>query len=325
MNALPKYEPHPVVDLAVVKREYCAGGLGVICDVVNSDRFGVAATEFIRERAAGLLDEPTVPVDVFAFERGSPVAPYHTKFGGLPYRDPAIPWPQYRPTDEDAYFIGQICFVDSQDVFPVRELPGDVMLVYGVPYRDALKGFRFPSLGGHELHGTQVEWSSISDDLTMLVEAEKRSPAIERPTMLEYYGVRHRSCDFVDLGRAHAMVAKAWEREARYPELVDCAVRERKLKIGGFSCFSDPEHRSKRMGQHFAGFSGFFPSRLDIQWRREGRPMPNPFSQHNWDVFREGLGFYDSRRAEFFLDEKGTVRFVVGDPRERENVSRPPR
>lgn len=306
MSRPSNYIPHPVVDIDLAELIYLPGAMGPLGDVWSSDQYGVAATKIMRDHIPGLSDRESKPTDVFAFEKGPAIASYHTKLGGRPYRFPNAPWPQYLPTRQDSFFVGQICFIDSSELLNGLELPGDVLLIFAMPDHDAWDGSLFPVLGSHEDDGLQTEWVRISDELNQLIQSDSSS----RPAMEEYRGCRHRSCDYVDT--AWVVHAASAVDEYKYPSSLAAVAREYKFKIGGVSCFDAPNHRSKGFGDYLAGFGEFFPSRLNKEWRRAGMMGPPP----NFDrsEFHEGLGLLDGRHVELFMNSRGVVQAVIDDP-----------
>lgn len=72
----------------------------------------------------------SVPVDIFVWARETVRdRPWLTRLGGLPWMEKGAPWPR-NSTGEHLCFLGQIGFMDSQDILPF-ELPGDVLLFFG--------------------------------------------------------------------------------------------------------------------------------------------------------------------------------------------------
>lgn len=78
-------------------------------------------------REAGGPGSHAVPTDVFLWAIGEPEHPAMTKIGGRPYLPSTRDWPQL--DGSLASFFGQLNFVDSRDILPVRP-PGDVLLVF---------------------------------------------------------------------------------------------------------------------------------------------------------------------------------------------------
>lgn len=80
----------------------------------------------IRQRVQGRIDfGASVASDVILWAPGEPPQPYHTKFGGAPYRPESSPWPTIG--GKRLTFIAQWYFADSawND-----DLPGDVLLMF---------------------------------------------------------------------------------------------------------------------------------------------------------------------------------------------------
>jgi hypothetical protein len=100
---------------------------------VVTSPYHLTVVELLRREAfKGVMPEHAIPVDVFVFGAGEPEAPYHTKFGGIPFRSRRKSWPESQ-NGKRLGFVGQLSFIDSMDL--VSALPGDLLLIFCDPAR----------------------------------------------------------------------------------------------------------------------------------------------------------------------------------------------
>lgn len=127
---------------------------------------------------------PSVNTDVFTWSSmgHDDDTPWLTRIGGTPWRPADRPWPR-DDRGNHQHFLGQISFVDSQDILPF-ELPGDVLLIFG--RWDS--GWVQPAVDGYV-----IEWSprKIKQPLAYAGDVFAELP-------FEWHGVIHRTRQFLD-------------------------------------------------------------------------------------------------------------------------------
>ncbi len=142
----------------------------------------LAKREQLKIREA--LKTQEVPIDLFMWMLGKPRFPWLTRYGGLPFRNRAKPWPKC--DGKEATFFGQLCFRDSFDLFDF-ELPGDLLLVFSferIPYQAEATDADKP---------IYLEWVKIDEERDPLSSNDTIAKEFEVP---ELTGVRFRTVDF---------------------------------------------------------------------------------------------------------------------------------
>lgn len=84
---------------------------------------------FVRMACQLLPHLRVVPVESFLWSRGEPSAPWHTKIGGVPYRDASRPWPVNKE-GTPLEFLAQVFITQSSILTKSRDFPGDVLLLF---------------------------------------------------------------------------------------------------------------------------------------------------------------------------------------------------
>lgn len=144
------------------------------------------SNDALREKIArdGFDFGKRVPVDLFFWSTLPPAKPWLTKYGGVPFRSKAKPWPNRNGTP--ATFIGQLCFRDSKDLFDWK-LPGDLLTIFSTD--KAVMGH----CESHEEYPIIVEWETIDDIADPLTAGDDIHRGFKVPTLS---GVRHRTFDY---------------------------------------------------------------------------------------------------------------------------------
>lgn len=199
---------HEILDMAKCREVFRDPGKRLDGAFVNSP-FHVYAVETLRERF-GFEKQPSKPVDLFVWNKGEPEKPYLTKIGGAPSLSRERPWPK------DDYgkpyaFLGQISFVDSNNVLPAT-LPGDVLLIFcqgeEVDGEISLQGF-YDCFDGQTGMYFEWSWSQYDDfwDRDMMREQGFRS------VECEFYGSIHSSRDYFPTPETKAKLDEARVRK----------------------------------------------------------------------------------------------------------------
>lgn len=150
------YVPHPRISLAELCKRYpdrkdrCSGFVILPYDLAQLERTRKHALQDMSDGFG-----PAVATDVVLWRLGPPKAPYHTKFGGAPYRPADAPWPRYE--GREMIFVAQWCFHDSQALVP--PLPGDLLLLFADVSGDS--SLWLPGLLPGTLH---LEWQNLGID-----------------------------------------------------------------------------------------------------------------------------------------------------------------
>jgi hypothetical protein len=226
----------------------------------------------------------SVPVDVFTFGKGEPTERYATKVGGLPYRPAKVPWP-LDWNGQPRKFLAQFCFADSHD--HIRDLPGDVLLIFAKTWWSSLWGTEVLGLYPPEYEDQLVfEWYPVgidnlisadeipttrpffSDGLPLRTD-ESGNPIATTPLVIpSFHGVRHRSRDFIDFERAASLFQEVLPRVPDYledddefqPVVLRGLARYCGTKIGGLPFWYAPPG-PEATGRFIASFGGISPGK----------------------------------------------------------------
>jgi hypothetical protein len=116
---------HPEFDFAAARRTFQASAHPPLTGESITSPYHAFSVEELRD-IHGLREGTAIPTDIFVFGKGESPRREATKIGGMPYWPADHPW----PTGDDGsplYFLAQVNFADSRDLFPTP-LPGDVLL-----------------------------------------------------------------------------------------------------------------------------------------------------------------------------------------------------
>ena len=193
---------HPRVDLDRWLAEFSEADAPADGTAISGPRDLVRVERARRAvRGAADLGDP-LAVDFILWSADPPAAPHLTRLGGVPHREAAAAWPA-NAKGEPLTFVGQFCFLDSEDIAAAPR-GGDVLLIFF----DGEYGWADPPAG------IDTEWSNVElkDPLTA---ADCPPPHSDVPHLS---GVLHRTMQYPDVraGEAFEAWAEAEKAAGRY-------------------------------------------------------------------------------------------------------------
>jgi hypothetical protein len=250
-------------------------------EAVTSPRH-LCVNEQLRSEAISRNSEfRQILTDVFVFNFGEPLHRAVTKVGGLPYRSSEKAWP-VNLKNEPLTFVGQFCFVDSQDI--TGSLPGDILLIFA----DADKhGYDW---GDESRLPLKFEWVSLNE--MQLITSNQIPLTLWK--IAPCFGSIFRTIDYPDLD------------EFGYPDITDhIPFSSPATKIGGTPAWG--QNLEKMTGRFLGQLNSIAPTIGDIYPYINS---PEPITFYDWHD-NHPLLWGDVGTLYLFIDDNKEIHWEI--------------